>query len=169
MRRQGKVNLSVGQIRSYCWEYFCSEKSRQYFFDRCIIFMTEVFSENTSQFGEEGNGGYFLVGLEEGTLFWNSHMYRARGTYRDRKMWVQFLLWLSPGYKFELIACHTNALTSRCVSLGALDNLGKLDFNGLLLGHLVGIGETWPTSYRGVCCHARYVGVRPCCRGDDPL
>ena len=86
-------------------------------------------------------------------------------------MWVQFLLWLSLGYKFELIASHINALTSRCVgvSLGALDRLGKLDFNGLLLGYLVGIGETWPTLCRGVCRHTRHVGVRPCCRGDDPL
>lgn len=116
-------------------------------------------------------GGYFLVGPEQGTLLRNSHMFRAWGTYRDTGMWVQFLLWLSLVYKFELTASHTNALTSRyvAVSLGALDRWGKLDFNGLLLGCLVGTGQTWPTSCRSVCCHTRHVRARLCCRGDDPL
>jgi len=86
-------------------------------------------------------------------------------------MWVQFLLWLSLESEFELTASHTDDLTSRCVavSLGPLDRLGKPDFNGLLLLHLVRIGETWPTLCRDVCCHTSHVGVQLCCGGDDSL
>lgn len=36
--------------------------------------MTKVFSGNISQFAEEGDGGYFLVGLEEETTVKQSYV-----------------------------------------------------------------------------------------------
>lgn len=114
MRRQYKVNLLVGEAGAYCLEYFCSAKSRKYFSDRHIIFVTSVCREYFPVW-REGNGGmgeYFLLGLKKRSLLSNSHLSRAWGAFRDIEVWVPFLAWVSLGYKFEVFVGNGGNLSN---------------------------------------------------------
>lgn len=130
-RLQDKVNLSVGQTGSYCWEPFCSGTGKQYFLDRYIFEGKKCFEEVLPSIGRKW-GWCFLLGLEKGALF-EIGVSLGLGELAGIEMCLIPILALE--YKFELIESHTNALNV-CLLVShwiVIRQIGQIGSQGLAI------------------------------------